>query len=278
MNYKKFFIFFLILILFSGCIRKRETKTITIKGSDTMVILGQRWAENYMEENKGMIVQVTGGGSGTGIAALINNSTDICQASRPIGKEEKEIAEGRNNKKLVEIKVALDGISVYVNKDNPTSEINFSQLKDVYTGKIKDWKELGWEDKKIILYSRENNSGTYLYFKEHVLDNEDLTTEAQTLPGTAAVVNAISKDKYGIGYGGIAYAKNVKIIKVKKEKEQKFYLPTLKNIKNNLYPLSRYLYFYIYENPREDVKKFIDFVLSEDGQKICKEVGFFPIK
>jgi phosphate transport system substrate-binding protein len=283
MRLKKIFfriilIFFSFTLLFSGCIRKKESKTITIKGSDTMVILGQRWAENYMKKNKEVIVQVTGGGTGTGIAALISNSTDICQASRPIEEKEKEIAEKRNNKKLIETKVALDGISIYVNIKNPISSIDFSQLKGIYTGKITNWKSLGWEDKKIIVYSRENNSGTYVFFKEHVLENEDFREDAQTLPGTAAVINAVAKDKYGIGYGGIAYAKGVKTLKVRKKRGEKFYFPNFENIKNNLYPISRYLLFYYYENPREEVKKFIEFVLSEEGQKICKEVGYFPIK
>lgn len=278
MHIKKVLLIFLILLSFSGCVRKKEVKTVTVKGSDTMVILGQRWAENYMSKNKDIIIQVTGGGTGTGIASLISSSTDICQASRPIEKTEKEIAEKKNRKKIVEIKVAMDGISIYLNKENPLTQMTLSQIKNIYTGKIKNWKELGWEDKRIILYGRENNSGTYLYFKEHILQNKDFVKETQTLPGTAAVINAVAKDKYGIGYGGIAYAKGVKIIKIKNEKDGKYYFPTFENVKKNLYPVSRYLYFYIYENPREEVKKFIEFVLSKEGQEICKEVGYFPVR
>lgn len=264
------------LCLFS-CGERRKLSQVTIKGSDTMVILGQRWAEDYMKKDKDVIVQITGGGTGTGIAALINNATDICQASRKIKKEEKDIAEKRNKRKVEEIKVAVDGIAIYVNRENKLEEISSDKLKNIYTGKIKNWKELGGKNKEIIPYSRENNSGTYIYFKEHILDNKDFVDNCQTLPGTSAIINAVSKDKYSIGYGGIAYAKEVKILKVKNKESEKAYLPSVLNVVSGKYPISRYLYFYIYENPKAEVKKFIDYVLSEEGQKICEEVGYYPL-
>ncbi|MGB9680903.1 MAG: PstS family phosphate ABC transporter substrate-binding protein, partial [Minisyncoccia bacterium] len=202
---------------------------IVVKGSDTMVILGQKWAEVYMKKNKNVVIQVTGGGSGTGIAALLNKTTDLANSSRPIKTKEKEQIEA-SGEKLIEIPVAFDGLAVYLNRANPINQLDLKTIKDIYTGKIRNWKELGWEDKTIKLYSRENNSGTYVYFKEHVLENEDFSPLAQNLPGTAAVLNAVKKDKYGIGYGGIAYLKGAKAIKVSVDKNSEAYEPTMENV------------------------------------------------
>lgn len=251
---------------------------ITIKGSDTMVILVQRLAEEYMLKNRGKIIQVTGGGTGIGVAGLINKITDIANASRPLNDKERESIKKVWGKEPKEIKIALDGITIYVNPSNPINEISLEQLKGIYTGKLRSWKELGWEDKPIVIYTRENNSGTYVFFKEHVLNNEDYTNRAQSLPGTGGIVNAVSKEKYAIGYGGIAYSKGVKILAVKKDNKTKAYLPTEENIRKGLYPISRYLYMYtcIYDDP--DVKSFIDWVLSPEGQKIVSQVGYFPVR
>ncbi|MBC8131366.1 MAG: substrate-binding domain-containing protein, partial [Deltaproteobacteria bacterium] len=142
--------------------------SVTIKGSDTMVILGQRWAEDYMKKNPDTAIQVTGGGSGTGVSALINGTTDICQSSRSMSASEKEKVRDRYNTTGTETTVARDGLSVYVGDTNPMTEITLDQLKQIFTGKVTNWKELGGPDKKIIVYSRENSSGTYVFFKEHV--------------------------------------------------------------------------------------------------------------
>ncbi len=269
-----------LLVLLSSCgpQNRQDKKTVTIKGSDTMVILGQRWAETYMKENKDAIVQVTGGGSGTGIAALIDKATDICAASRPMKDEEKKQAEEKQGKKVTEIPVALDGIAIYVNEKNPLKEITLPQIKDIYTGKITSWENLGGENKKIVVYSRENNSGTYVYFKEHVLQNEDFVADAQTLPGTAAIINAVSKDTYGVGYGGIAYAKGVRVVPVKKDAPSKAVTPSLETVRANTYPISRHLYFYVMGEPQGAVKSFVDWVLGGEGQKICAEVGYYPLR
>lgn len=268
------------IFLFSACgtSSRQGKKSVTIKGSDTMVILGQRWAEMYMKENKDAIVQVTGGGSGTGIAALINKATDICAASRSMTPEERAQAEKNNGKKVKEIPVALDGIAIYMHEKNPLKEITLAQIKDIYMGKITNWKDVGGEDKKIVVYSRENNSGTYVYFKEHVLKDEDFTADAQTLPGTAAVINAVSKDTYSIGYGGIAYAKGVRVVPVKKDKNEKAIVPSMESVRANTYPISRHLYFYVMGEPQGAVKSFIEWVLSGEGQKICAEVGYYPLR
>lgn len=253
-------------------------KAITIKGSDTMLILGQRWAEIYMNQNPGVTIQVTGGGSGVGIAALINGSTDICEASRPIKPSEIDKLKERFNTTGVEIPVARDGLSIYLNEENKISELTLDQLKGIYTGKTTNWKDLGGEDTKIVLYGRENSSGTYSYFKDNVLQGLDFAAQTQTLPGTAAIVNAVSKDKFGIGYGGAAYAKRVKYCKVKKDATTPGYEPTLENIKNGKYPISRYLYWYLRNKPTGEIKKFVDFALSPQGQEIVTKVGYFPVK
>ncbi len=253
-------------------------KNITVKGSDTMVILGQRWAEIFMSQNPGIVVQVTGGGSGTGIAALINGTTDICEASRPMKQAEKEKLRDRFNTLGVEIPVARDGLAIYLNETNSISELTLQQLKEIYTGNVTNWKDVGGPDAKILLYGRENNSGTYVYFKDNVLKGADYAPQTQTLPGTAAVVNAVAKDKYGVGYGGTAYGKGIKFVKVKSDAKSAGYEPTLENVKSGKYPISRYLFWYVRNKPSGDIKKLVDFVLSEQGQEIVTKVGYFPVK
>ncbi|MBN2188464.1 MAG: phosphate ABC transporter substrate-binding protein, partial [Chitinispirillaceae bacterium] len=169
-------------------------KNITVKGSDTIVILAQRWAEKYMSAHKDVMVQVTGGGSGVGISALINGTTDICNASRPMKKSERDKLKQRYNSLGVEIPIARDGITLYVNESNPVGELSLDQIKAIYLGEITNWKDLGGPDSKIIVYGRENSSGTYVYFRDNVLKGADFSPLTQTLPGTAAVVNAVAKD------------------------------------------------------------------------------------
>lgn len=253
-------------------------KSITVKGSDTMVILGQRWAENYMNANPGQIVMVTGGGSGTGIAALINGTTDICQSSRPMKQDEKLKLRDRFQTMGVEIPVAKDGLAVYVHPSNPIQELTIDQLKLVYEGKVTNWKQLGGKEATIILYGRENSSGTYSFFKDHVLGGRDFSPRVQTLPGTAAVVNAVAKDPNGIGYGGAAYAKGVRDVAMKADVKSPAYLPTAEHVNSNKYPLARDLYFYLRKTPTGDTKRFIDWILSPDGQKLAVAVGYFPVK
>ncbi len=252
-------------------------QVIAIKGSDTMVILSQKWAETYTQKT-GMQFQVTGGGSGTGFAALINGTTDICSASRPIKPEEIRQLKEKYKSNGVEIRVAKDGISIYLNKRNPTSKLTIRQIGDIYTGKIKNWKDVGGPNMKIVLYGRENNSGTYDFFKEHVLHKQDFDASTQHMPGTAAVVNAIAKDKAGIGFGGAAYAKEIKDAAVATENGAEYVLPTEDNILSGKYPVSRFLYFYVREWPSGDIKKFVDWILGKEGQKVVKEVGYFPLK
>jgi phosphate transport system substrate-binding protein len=252
--------------------------TVTVKGSDTMVVLGQRWAEEYMKKHPTTTIQVTGGGSGTGISALINGTTDVCEASRSMKDAEKKQLADKAGAPPLETVVAKDGLSVYVNDTNPLTELTMAQLKAIFTGKVDNWKAVGGPDAKIIPYSRENSSGTYVFFKEHVLENADYTPRAQAMPGTAAVVNAVVKEKNGIGYGGAAYAKGIKVLKIKKDDKSVAIEPDDKTIKSGTYPLSRPLFFYTKTGPSADIKAFVDWVLSAEGQGIVTKVGYFPIK
>jgi phosphate transport system substrate-binding protein len=242
-----------------------------------MVILAQKWAELYMKNNPSAGIQVTGGGSGVGITALINGTTDICNASRPMKQSEIEKLKVRYNTLGVQIPCAKDGITIFLNEDNKIQELTLQQLSDIYKGKTKNWKELGGNDAEIRVYGRENSSGTYLYFKEHVLENADYYPTTQTLPGTAAVINAVSKDIRGIGYGGIAYAKNVKALKVKKDAATPGVEPTLDNVQKNIYPISRFLYWYVAGQPKDQLKQLTDWVYTAEGQSVINDVGYYPL-
>lgn len=246
---------------------------ITIKGSDTLVRLGQRWAEVYMEKNPGAVIQVSGGGSGTGIAALLNSATDVCQSSRDMKEKEHKLAEEKGLK-TYRISVALDGIAVFLQEKNPVTELSFAQLKGIYTGAITNWKEVGGPDARIIVYGRENNSGTYAFFKEHVLDEEDFSDYTQTLPGTAAVVNAVSKDPNGIGYGGIAWATGVKYAAVRKGDNDPAIVPTMEAVSNGTYPISRDLYWFFAAKPEGELKNLVNWALSEEGQKVAADMDY----
>src|SRR5882762_4102326 len=201
-------------------------ENITVKGSDTLVILAQKWAELYMSKHPETKIQVTGGGSGTGFAALQNKTTDLADASRKIKPQEIEACIRAFNKRPTEYKVCLDGLSVYVSADNPVNELTIEQLALVFTGKVKNWKELGGSDAPITVYSRENSSGTYEFFKEHVLKGKDFASSAQTMPGTAALLQAINKDTHGIGYGGAAYGDGAKALGIKRDATSPAILPT----------------------------------------------------
>lgn len=250
----------------------RSAEKITVKGSDTMVILSQRWAEKYMAKNPNVSIQVTGGGSGTGISALINGTTDICNASRPMKPSEIKKLKERYGTVGVEIPCAKDGLSIYVHEKNKVKGLTMEQVRDIYTGRITNWKEVGGADARIVLYSRENNSGTYVYFKDNVLKGADYSPSCQNLPGTAAVVNAVGKDVNGIGYGGAAYGKGIVEVKING------YAPTKENIASGKYPIARYLYLYTRSRPTGEIKKFVDWILSAEGQAVITEVGYFPVK
>ena len=249
---------------------------LTVKGSDTMVVLVQRWGEEFMKRNPAAKVQVTGGGSGTGFAALINGTTEIATASRAIKIPERDKVRARFGVLPVETAVARDGVTFYVSEANGVTALTVEQLKGIYTGDVTNWKDVGGKDAPIVLYSRENSSGTYVFVKDNVLKGDDFAAAAQTLPGTAAVVNAVAKEPNAIGYGGAAYAKGVKELKLKVGQEN--FAPSAENVKSGKYPLARDLFFYTRGKQQADAKAFIDFCLSKEGQEIVTKVGYFPVQ
>jgi phosphate transport system substrate-binding protein len=251
---------------------------ITVKGSDTMVILAQKWAEVYMVKNPEVRIQVTGGGSGTGVAALLNKGTDLANSSRPMRPAEVAECLRTFNHRPTEYKVALDGITLYVHESNPVKDLSLDQLRDIFVGKIRNWKEVGGPDTKITVYSRENSSGTYEFFKEHVLLGRDLTSRAQTMPGTAAVLEAVAKDRTGIGYGGTAYGKGARHVAVRRERSSEPIDPTEETVVRGTYPIWRFLYVYV--NPdldKGEVASYIRWMRSDEGQQVVKDMGYFPL-
>ncbi|GAB6282203.1 MAG: phosphate ABC transporter substrate-binding protein [Ignavibacterium sp.] len=280
-------------LIFFSCQRKQEEKktVISVKGSDTMVNLAQKWAEVYMQKNPNVSIQVTGGGSGTGIAALINGTTNLAIASRELKDNEIELIKNKNQEPK-EFKVALDGLAVIVNPSNKIDSLTLTQIRDIFIGKIKNWKEIGGEDKKITLYGRENSSGTYEFFREHVLGKDpngntyDFAPSTQVLQGTAALAEAVARDNSGIAYGGVGYfalRNDVKILAVKKDEKTLAILPSqngkvnYEDIWNKNYSISRYLYIYSINEPQSEIKNFIDFILSEEGQKLVEQMEYIPL-
>ena len=255
-----------------------EKQNINLKGSDTMLQLGQRWAEVFMKDHPSATIQVTGGGSGTGIAALINGTTEICQSSRPIKDEEKVSVKQQRNAEVSEIPVAVDALAVYLNNASSIDHLTMEQVRRIFQGEITNWKEVGGKPGNILLYGRENSSGTYVFFKEHVLANGDFADKYQPLGGTAAVINAVVKDVNGVGYGGIGYAKDIKTISIAKDATSEPVAPTMDNALSNKYPLSRFLFWYIAGAPAGTAKELTDWVLGPQGQGVVKEVGFYPLK
>jgi phosphate transport system substrate-binding protein len=254
------------------------SQKITIKGSDTVLPLSQKEAEMYMKKNSGQSVTVIGGGSGVGIAALLDNTTDIAMSSRPLKMDERMKMQdaGRGFKETV---VAYDALSVIVNPANKVSQLTREQLEGIFTGKIKNWKEVGGEDMAIVAYSRESSSGTYEFFKEHVLNRKNYSSTVLNMPATGAIVQSVSQTKGAIGYIGLAYmTKEVKDVKVSYDKGKNYVEATFANAKNKSYPIVRPLYYY-YTNAKEKmVKPFLDYVLSPEGQKIVEQIGYVSLK
>jgi phosphate transport system substrate-binding protein len=253
-----------------------RNKPLTIKGSDTMVILGQRLAEEYMKSHQGEVVQVNGGGSGTGIAALLNRTVDLAQSSRPMKEDEKTKVKAQYGADVVEHPVALDALAVFVHSGNPVKSLTMAQLKDIFQGKVTNWSQVGGASAPIILYGRESSSGTYDYFREHVLGKGDFAPRVQTLQGTAAVINAVGSDKNGIGYGGIAYAKAVRPLAIAAAGGQPV-APSEASVADGTYPLSRKLFFYYPANAPERVTKFAQWALTPEAQALVTKVGYFPL-
>ena len=250
----------------------------TIKGSDTALPLSQKFAEVFMKANPSGKLIVTGGGSGVGISALVDGTTDIAQSSRKIKFSEKQkLNEGGKTAK--EVIIAYDALAIIVNPANKVSKLTREQLEGIFTGKITNWKDVGGEDLKIVPYSRETSSGTYEFFKESVLKNKNYMSGIMSMPATGAIVQSISQTKGAIGYVGLAYLNSsVKAIHVSYDKGKTFVEPSVANAKNNTYPIVRPLFYYYETKSEKRVKPFIDFVLSAEGQKIVAEIGFVTVK
>lgn len=281
------------VLIFVGCKKKEaaEKIVITVKGSDTMVNLAQKWAEVYMGKNANVSIQVTGGGSGTGIAALFNKTTDLANSSREIKDAELEKAKQKGIEPI-QYEVALDGIALIVHPNNKVDNLTIQQVSDIFTGKITNWKQVGGENLPITLYGRENSSGTYEFFKEHVLGKndkgkqKDYATSTQVLQGTAALGESVARDVKGIGYGGVGYfaeRKDVKILHIKADENSEAISP-VENGKVNYeaiwskkYTISRYLYCYTGQNVKPELKAFIDFIVSNEGQDVVKQMEYIPL-
>lgn len=273
---KKIILAFLIAGAAVSCTTRESNKTLSIKGSDTVLPLSQEAIEAYQKENESAAISVTGGGSGVGIAALLNGTTDIAQSSRKIKFDEKRKLE-ESGKEVVEVILAYDALSVVVHPENPVSGLSREQMEGIFTGKIKNWKEVGGEDLAIIPYSRETSSGTYEFFKENVLENKNYMNGILSMPATGGIIQSISQTKGAIGYVGFAYVnESVKSLEVSYDGGQTFIKPTVENVKNESYPIVRPLYFY-HTDLQEEGQAFINFILSEEGQKIVSESGYISI-
>jgi len=253
------------------------TSAQKIKGSDTCLPLTQQESESYMKENPSAKIAVTGGGSGVGLAALIEGTTDIAMSSRKIKFDEKMKLQNAG-KSVSEVIIAYDALAVVVNPENKVSKLTREQLEGIFTGKITNWKEVGGEDMKIIAYSRETSSGTYEFFKESVLKNKNYMNGILSLPATGAIIQSISQTKGAIGYVGLAYVNNeVKALQVSYDGTS-FVEPNVANAKNKTYPIVRPLFYYYVKASERTVKPFIDYVLSEKGQAIVSKVGYITIE
>ncbi len=274
-------------LLLSGCrstpaTADTDSQTIVNKGSDTLVNLALAWAEAYRQVEPGVSVSVTGGGSGTGIAALINGTLDLANASRQIKPEEREQAEA-NGIIPVEFVVARDAIAIIVNPNNPVEQLTIGQLSDIYSGKIDNWSQLGGEDRPIVKLSRETNSGTHVYFLEIVLrrgDAEDRTLfspDTLLLPSSEGITAEVRENPNAIGYDGLGYVTpDVKVIAVAADQSGPFVLPSGDTVNSGLYPIARDLYMYSADQPTGRVLDYLNWILGPEAQRIVSELGFVP--
>jgi len=257
-----------------------EGGVIAQKGSDTMLELCQIWAEEYMAENPDVMIEVSGGGSGTGITALINGQVDIAQASRQIKASEIEAAQA-NGVNPVEFRVAIDGIAIITHTGNPVGVLTVEQLRGIYNGTITNWNEVGGEDEDITLYGRQSTSGTYEFFWEHVLEKENYSSSMNMLSGNSAIVSAVQGDEGGIGYVGIGYASTsgINVLELKKNSTSEAYSPLdAEAVQSGTYDLSRYLYLYTDGTPTDQISRWLSWILNADlGQKVAEEIGFYAL-
>lgn len=261
-----------------------STAYIENKGSDTIVNLALAWAERYQAQHADVRISVTGGGSGTGIAALLNGTVDLANASRQIKAEEVETARSQGIEPLEHI-IARDAIAVIVNSENPVSELTLHQIADIYSGKITNWSGVGGEDKPIVKLSRETNSGTHVYFLETVLrlgksdDKTLFSMDTLLLPSSEGIISEVRHNPNAIGYDGLGYVPHdVKTIAIAKEAGGEYVLPSIETVNDKSYPIARDLYMYTNGEPTGIVKEYLDWILSAEAQEIVAELGFVPVK
>ncbi len=254
------------------------------KGSDTIVNLALGWAEKYQSLHPDVSIAVTGGGSGTGIAGLINQTTNIANASRQI--KEEEVAEAKKNGvEPVEHTIARDAIAVIVNPSNPISQLTMQQISDIYSGKISNWSEVGGEDRPIVRLSREVNSGTHVYFLETVVrmgkkdDKTFFSTDTLLLPSSEGIISEVRQNPNAIGYDGLGYVpEDLKTIAIAPEEGQPYILPSIPTVNDKTYPIARDLYMYTDGEPTGALKDYLDWLLSPEAQQIVADQGFVPAK
>lgn len=260
-----------------------QFSTIENKGSDTIVNLALAWAEEYQKINPNVRISVTGGGSGTGVAALINGTVDIANASRRMKTEEKENAIA-NGSDPVEFVIARDAIAIIVNLENPVNNLTFQQISDIYSGQINNWQELGGDNRPIVRLSRETNSGTHVYFLEQVIrlgdkNNKTLfSPDTLLLPSSEGIGAEIRQNPNAIGYDGLGYVTDdMKVIGVSAVNSKEYILPSAETVNSGKYPIARDLYMYTNGTPTGAIADYLDWILSEQAQRIVTELGFVPI-
>jgi phosphate transport system substrate-binding protein len=267
------------------CERAGAEGMIQIKGSDSEVNLVQRLAEVFMQQNPGVNISVTGGGSGTGIAALINKTTDIANSSRDLQPKEEEAAK-KAGVQPFRVVFATDAISAVVHPSNPVAKLNLQQLGKIFKGEITNWKEVGGKDAKISLYGRQSNSGTYVFFREAVV-KADYSPHMKAMNGNAQIVEAVKRDVAGIGYVAVGYVVNekeeitegIKIVSLTKDEMSESYSPVqMANVMSKKYPLTRPLNQYLSGKPSGKLLEFMKFQVSKAGQEIVRKQGFFPVQ
>jgi phosphate transport system substrate-binding protein len=266
-----------------GSSQPKAVTNIQNKGSDTMVNLALAWAEQYQSEHPEVSLSVTGGGSGTGIASLLNNTVDIANASRKI--TDGEISEAKKNGiDPVQFTVARDAIGVIVNPNNPVNQLTLQQISDIYSGKIRNWSEVGGENRPIVKLSRETNSGTHVYFLESVIrlgkkgDKTIFSADTLLLPSSEGIISEVRDNPNAIGYDGLGYiTPEVKTLGIAKDGNSPAVLPSVATVNDNTYPVSRDLYMYINGQPKGALKDYLDWIVSQPAQDIVRQLGFIPI-
>jgi len=278
------FCFFAFFSVLNPVAQARDYERVQIKGSDTMVNLAQAWAEEFMRARPDVSIAVTGGGSGTGIAAILSGTCDIAQSSRKMKSKELEKAAATGEPIHVTI-VGIDGIAVVVHPSNPVSNLTIDQLSDIFTEKITNWKEVGGKDLPILILSRERNSGTHVFFLEEIVRKgnskgpEEFSTTALMMPSSQSIALEVATSEFAIGYIGMGYlSKKQKIVAVAKTSEDPFVMPTIQTAQSGEYPISRPLFLFTRGEPAGTVKNYIDFILSPEGQEIIKLLDFVPLR